>query len=159
MKVKLIPVDFMAAVQAATNRYITAAMGQWKGHLDPKQTTAQRLYNNIIGAMAEMAVAKAYGKWFIPRLNTFHNESDVFEDIEVRGTPRSDGSLIIRDNDMDTRRFILVVVTDMECELVGWCYGYEKTKLGTVRDPNSKAPAYFIPQSNLRKMDDFILDF
>jgi hypothetical protein len=159
MTVNIIPAEFMAAVQAATNRYITAAMGKWAGHLDPVQTTPQRLYNNIIGAMAEMAVAKAFNKWFVPRLNTFHNESDVLEDVEVRSTTRSDGSLIIRDNDPLSRRFILVVVTDMTCHLKGWCYGYEREALGTLRDPNSKAPAYFIPQPNLHDMQSFVMDF
>lgn len=159
MTVTLIPAEFMAAVQAATNRYITAAMGKWAGHLDPKQTTSQRLYNNIIGAMAEMAVAKAFNKWFVPRLNTFHNESDVLEDIEVRGTDVATNSLIIRDNDPLSRRFILVVVDDMTCHLKGWCYGNERKMLGDIRNPNNKAPAYFIPQLNLRDMESFVMDF
>lgn len=156
----LLPEEFALAVHAATNRFITQANKDARGgHRDPEQQAAKRMTNDILGAMGEIAVAKAYGRYFVPRLNVFHNKSDLFDDIEVRAAPIQNGSLILRDNDPDFRRYLLVIVDELRCSLRGWCYGYEREELGTLRDPNNMGAAHFIPQNKLHKMQDLIVDF
>jgi hypothetical protein len=151
--------EFSAAVDGANKRFIAAATGQWSGHRDPEQTEIKRMTNDIIAVMAEIAVAKALGIFFVPPLNTFHKEPDIQPDIEVRATPNRNYSLMIRDNDDLDRKFVLVIVSDLSCMIAGWCYGYERDDLGTVKDPNGMGAAHFVPQSNLRPFDELFTGF
>jgi hypothetical protein len=84
---------------------------------------------DVGGILAELVVGRKFSRTFLPAINTFHNQADVGEDIEVRSTPHLNGSLILRDNDDPGRRYVLVVVDPMRGFAVrGWIYGYEATK-------------------------------
>lgn len=159
MTVVLTKTEFSAAVDGANKRFVAAATGRWSGHRDPEQTEIQRMKNDIIAVMAEIAVAKALGVFFVPPLNTFHKEPDVAPDIEVRSTADENYSLIIRDNDNLDRKFVLVIVSDLSCRIAGWCYGHERDHLGRIRNPNGMGAAHFVPQSNLRPFDELLFGF
>lgn len=159
MTIVLTKTEFSAAVDGANKRFITAATGRWAGHRDPEQTEMQRMINNIIAVMGEIAVAKALGVYFVPPLNTFHKQPDVADDIEVRATAKPKYSLMIRDNDNLDRKFVLVIVSDLSCRIAGWCYGHERETLGKLEDPNDMGAAYFVPQSNLRPFDELVTGF
>lgn len=112
-------------------------------------------YDEVIGACGEIAVAKLGKFYFVPRLNEFHVVPDVFRDVEVRSTDRDDGCLVIRDNDVLERRFILAIVNDSDVVLAGWIYGTEGAKSEYLRNPNNHVPAWFIPSHKLRPMETF----
>lgn len=157
----ILPEEFSLAVHAATNRFITQANKDARGgHRDPEGHPAKRMVNDILGAIGEIAVAKAYARYFVPRLNVFHNKSDLFDDIEVRGTWIPKGRLILRKNDPDDRRYILVAVdNELNASLRGWCYGHQREEIGTWEDPTNTGFAHWISQSKLFPMKDFIVDF
>jgi hypothetical protein len=159
MTIVLTKTEFSAAVDGANKRFITAATGRWAGHRDPEQTEIKRMTNDIIAVMAEIAVAKALGVFFVPTFNTFHKQPDIEPDIEVRSTPEEDNSLLIRDNDDLDRKFVLVIVSDLSCRIAGWCYGYERDDLGRIRNPNGMGAAHFVPQFNLRPFDELLFGF
>ncbi len=119
------------------------------------RTWIKRFYDEVIGVCGEIAVAKLGKFYFIPGLNEFHVVPDVFRDVEVRSTDRDDGCLVIRDNDVLERRFILAIVNGSDVVLAGWIYGTEGAKSEYLRNPNNHVPAWFIPINKLRPMETF----
>lgn len=111
--------------------------------------------DEVIGACGEIAVAKLGKFYFVPRLNEFHSVPDVFRDVEVRSTDRDDGCLVIRDNDVLERRFILAILNDSDVVLAGWIYGTEGAKSEYLGNPNNNTSAWFIPINKLRPMETF----
>ena len=119
------------------------------------RTWIKRFYDEVIGVCGEIAVAKLGKFYFVPGLNEFHVVPDVFRDVEVRSTDRDDGCLVIRDNDVLERRFILAIVNGSDVVLAGWIYGTEGAKSEYLRNPNNHVPAWFIPSHKLRPMETF----
>jgi hypothetical protein len=119
------------------------------------RTWIKRFFDEVIGVCGEIAVAKLGKFYFVPRLNEFHAVPDVFRDVEVRSTDRDDGCLVIRDNDVLERRFILAIVNGSDVVLAGWIYGTEGAKSEYLRNPNNHVPAWFIPSHKLRPMETF----
>ena len=85
----------IASMQNGNNKNIHAYKSDWATDID--------------GACAELAVAKYYGVYWEPSVNTFHKQSDVSNGYEVRSTPKPDGCLIVRGNDKEDRTYILVI--------------------------------------------------
>ena len=104
-----------------------------------KSDLAEFLTRNVNGILAELVVGRKFDRFYLPSCNTFHNQADVGEDIEVRSTHHLNGSLILRDNDYPDRRYVLVIVRvgqSAEGEskedrarqgfaVKGWAYGHE----------------------------------
>jgi hypothetical protein len=111
--------------------------------------------NNIEGTLAEMAVAKALGLPFTPK-RPQHQDPDLGSDIQVRWTPKSANSLIVRQSDPRGHRFILVTGKAPSLTLRGWMVGAEATQPQYWRElDNGRPPAWFVPQSALRPMEDW----
>lgn len=107
---------------------------------------------DIEGAGAEMAVAKYRNVFWMGSIGKFKKEADV-SGMEVRSTTLEHGSLIIREGDNDDARFVLVVGKLPYKKIVGWIYGREAKQSKWLRAPNSREPAYFVPQNALRDVD------
>lgn len=135
------------AVSIASNRRAGAQTGD--------RDWVQRHYDEVIGACGEIAVAKLGKFYFVPGLNEFHNVPDVFRDVEVRATSNKNGMLVVRDNDVLERRFVLAIVRGSVVDLAGWIYGTEGAKSEYLRNPYNKTPAWFIPINKLRPMETF----
>lgn len=100
---------------------------------------------DTIGAIAEMAVAKHLGVYWEPTVNTF-KRPDV-AGLQVRSSHLVDACLIVRRNDSDRDRFVLVIVCDNECRIAGWCPGdFAKADMYWRKD------AWFVPQDDLLKL-------
>lgn len=104
------------------------------------------------GAMAEMAYAKAMGVYWPAGVGTF-KAPDVGS-VQVRATERHDNSLIIRSNDKDEDVYVLVTGSAPQYNIVGWIRGADGKNPSFVKTPNGGAPAYFVPQSKLRSMNE-----
>jgi hypothetical protein len=116
----------------------------------------RRIHEEFIGACGELAVAKSAGVFFLPSVNTFHRVPDFLSDYEIRSTDLPDGSLIVRDNDDNHRRYILATVVDDVVTLVGWIKGEDAKKQEFVRDPGGRRPSWFVPQSSLRPIEEVL---
>jgi hypothetical protein len=120
------------------------------------RTLEERLTEETVGILGELAVFNFLGKGKL-MINTFHNIADAGKDVECRATYKENGSLIVRDNDDDNRRYILATVNRNEVTLKGWLYGKEAKKPMFERNPNNYRPAWFVPQEYLNSMDSFEL--
>jgi hypothetical protein len=125
------------------------------GAKSDNRTWIKWFYDEVIGVCGEIAVAKLGKFYFVPGLNEFDSVPDVFRDVEVRSTDRDDGCLVIRDNDVLERRFILAIVNDSDVVLAGWIYGTEGAKSEYLGNPNNNTPAWFVPINKLRPMETF----
>lgn len=106
---------------------------------------------DIIGSIAEYAVAKHLNKYWEPATNT-QNLADLPGDVDtyqVRSTCWPNGQLIIHQRDKDEAPFILAVVTRNIIELKGWLYGHEGKHLGELRDHGDR----WIKQTQLHPME------
>jgi hypothetical protein len=116
----------------------------------------RRIHEEFVGACGELAVAKSAGVFFLPSVNTFHRVPDFLSDYEVRSTDLADGSLIVRDNDDDERRYILATVLGDVVNLVGWIKGSEAKKQEWLRDPGNRRPSWFVPQASLMPIEEVL---
>jgi hypothetical protein len=109
--------------------------GEWDAH--------------ILGACAEMAVAKhlgAYWEGVVDRPETLRGDVGT---VQVRSTTHRGGSLILHDRDKDDAMFYLVVASPPEFAIVGWIVGRDG-KVPGFFDASKPRPAYFVPQSALK---------
>ncbi len=143
------------AVNTARIRIIASASQGLNHATTYKRDALTRLKEEVVGACGEIGLGKATGQWFVPGLNTFHSVPDCLRDVEVRATDMSYGSLIVRDNDADDRRFVLAVVSGSRVSLMGWLWGRDAKQARWLRDPHGNRQAWFVPQRALRSMDEF----
>lgn len=155
MDVSLTLPEFDLAINTARLRIVASASRGLNDATTYERDMLTRLWEEIVGACGEIGLGKAAGQWFIPSVNTFHRVPDCLADVEVRSTDREDGSLIVRSNDADDRRYVLAVVSGTSVSLRGWTVGSEAKHSQYERDPNGNRPAWFVPQRDLRSMNDF----
>ena len=103
--------------------------------------------NEIEGALAEMAVAKAFGQYFDPNVGKY-GEADVGE-FHVRQTKYTDGHLRIEKHETHGK-YLLVTGAMGEYTIRGWIDA-EKARHEKFLCVKHKGrnPAYWIPQSEL----------
>jgi len=109
------------------------------------------LATDIRSCLAEMAVAKAYGQYWVPATNEFRElAADVGEDIHVRSTTLSNGRLILHER--DKRGWYCLVIDSLpEYKIVGWIHTDDGINKSFWSDPGTGRPAYFVPQYNLNE--------
>jgi len=106
---------------------------------------------HITGAIGESVLAKCLDKYWSCSVGTYKSCGDV-GDFEVRLTHRSDGSLIVRPNDVFERTFFLVTGTGHFYIVRGWLCGKDAQNPQWWRDPQGRGePGWFVPQSELHK--------
>lgn len=117
---------------------------------------------HIEGAGAELAVAKALGRYWTGAAVTMPDwlagaeaEADV-GGLQVRHTQRDDGCLIVNLDDEPAATFVLVTGRMPTYVLRGWLEGALAPARGTLR---GRAPgAYFVPQSELEALESLELE-
>jgi hypothetical protein len=97
---------------------------------------------------AEIAVAKALGIRYRPKLNGF-KAPDV-EHLHVRQTAHRDGSLIIRPGDPDGI-YVLVTGRCPTFTVVGWIHSSDAKQPHYWRAPDGGPGAWFVPQRKLSR--------
>jgi len=103
---------------------------------------------------SEIAVAKYFELTdFKPTHSTFKAAADVGNNIEVKWTKWRDGHLVVHNSDRDTDIAVLVVGRSPEYFLAGWIpVNAAKIK----RFWRHSEQNWWVTQSNLRPMEDFI---
>jgi hypothetical protein len=147
--------EFISAVESAKLRLTTSVAMGLNDATTYKRNWIERLTQETQGVCGEMALGKLAGVWFVPSVNTFHRVPDCFADTEVRATGLANGSLILRGNDPDDRRYILTIVDAPKVSIIGWLYGHEGKRDEFLRNPNGYRESWFVPQDCLRPMESF----
>ena len=112
---------------------------------------------DIEGAIAEMAVAKAFGIYWDGGKMGDLTQKDV-DKYQVRSTTYKNGCLLMTDRDHDNDMYILLLSYQQpNYTLAGWIYGREGMRKEYIRKPNEdRGACYFIPQDKLRSMDELL---
>lgn len=148
--VTLTPWEYKYCMDVAAVRMATSNGAGWNHASTYQRTYLKRTEEEVVGACGEMVVAKALDCYWIPSVNTFHVESDLRRDVEVRATAGTSNRLIVRANDPDDRMYVLVVGEPPTMTVVGWIYGHEAKRDEWRDNPHGHRPAWFVPQSALR---------
>ena len=106
---------------------------------------------DIEAALAELAVAKALGRyWQSPLLDNVASSTDL-RGVNVRHTTLPDGCLILHEADPDAIPFVLVRGVSPHFDVAGWCYGSEGKIAALWR--NLERPCFMVPASRLRQIE------
>ena len=109
---------------------------------------------DIESSCAEMAVAKALGFYWDNSVGTY-KEADIKPDIQVRQTEKEDGKLIVRPDDSDSDKYVLVTGKWGKFKIHGWLYGEEaKIERFIFKGYNGMPDAWFVPQQELRDLNE-----
>lgn len=106
---------------------------------------------NIEGAAAEMAVAKALDIYWSDAPRPDHGAGDVGP-YEVRST-RNRGLLIYQDDPVE-RVFVLVAGCAPRLEIVGWLVAHEAQQRHYWNDVDLRVPCFEVPREHLHDFDD-----
>jgi len=107
--------------------------------------------NDVVGAIAEYAVAKYLNVCWNPATNNVALK-DLPGDVgtyQVRSTTWPNGCLLIQESDKDEAPFILAVVNDRSVTLKGWVYGHEGKTIGDLKEYGTR----WVKQEQLHSMD------
>lgn len=111
--------------------------------------------DDIEGAMAEAAFAKAINKYWAPSIGTFKSLPDVHK-FEIRHTRLLNGRLIVRDRDKSDAVYVLVTGTFPKYKIVGGMSGLKAKQKKYLYGPNHRPPAYFVPQDQLMDINEIL---
>jgi hypothetical protein len=149
MEIKIEPMEFFHAVDTARSRMMVSMAMRMNAATTYERSLNQRMNEEVIGAVGEIAIAKTLNAFHIGSVNTFHRVPDCIADTEVRSTPLENGSLIIRDNDANDRYYVLVVGEAPKVRIVGWILGEDAKQDKWIRNPHGHRKAWFVPQEAL----------
>jgi hypothetical protein len=145
----------MRAIKIAETRFLEARAKNMNDATTYHSNYMEIMERDITGILGEMVVGRAIDPNYMPSVNTFHGTSDVVNGIEVRSTQHQNGSLIIRDNDDPSRKYVLVVVQPMiGFDIKGWVYGYEAKTDEWFKSDDGR-PAWWY-RGKLRQISDLL---
>jgi len=104
---------------------------------------------HIEGALGELAVAKVLNQFWSGTVNTFKAGGDLGSRVQIRTRSERWHELIVRDDDADDARYVLVVGTAPEYDVVGSKLGREARRAEWRKPHGGREEAYFVPQDQL----------
>lgn len=122
-----------------------------KGRKDNHGFSGENAWDiEIEGCAAEMAYCKMRGQYWNGSVCSF-KEADCGQNVQIRHTTLQKGSLIVREADNDDHYYVLVTGRAPVLTITGWIKGSDAKNPQFLKAPNGREPAYFIPQSALRR--------
>jgi len=121
--------------------------GVWKGD--------KALEIHLLGAAGEVAVASHLGmKHHLFKETEAKRGSDDLPGIDVKTRSKHSYDLIVQRNEKAEKKFVLVTIENQQTLIHGWCWGHEAMDEKYWADYARGRPAYFMPQSKLRAMEE-----
>lgn len=149
--VKFTQHELMLAAMAGAQRRICAL----QMNRPAKHGADDRPENNwqidIMGCMGEMAVSKAYKRYWFPAAyegDLKSLEGDV-EELQVRTTGYLDGHLIVYEYDKPATPYIFTIVREPWVKIAGWTTLEEAREVGDPRRSKTDM-CYWVKQQDLR---------
>lgn len=146
--VTLDPPDFDLAVAVGLRRFQESRASGRDHARSITRGWTERLRDETVGCLAELAVARAKDVEWSRSVNTFKRVPDV-DGHEVRATWRADGRLIVRDDDPGDRWFIFVTGDGPAMTIHGSIRGRDAKQDCWLSDPHGRRPSWFVPQHAL----------
>jgi len=154
VKIVLTPSEMVSAGAVGLQRHVANIAA---GRTDRHGATPGDFAPHILGALGEMATAKALGMFWSPS-STFatRNAGDLPGGVEVRTTGHPSGRLLLHPSDPDDRRYVLVVAAPPVFEVVGWLVGATGKQERWWSDPSGKGrPAFFVDRKALQPITEW----
>lgn len=137
-------------------------IGEYLGKRRMKQSTALQLKAcngaerildiDVIGALCELAFAKFMN--YYPGFTVGTYKANDVADFQVRGTKYLNGRLIVRANDKDTDKFVLVIAKgNGEFVIAGWLSGAEAKRIGRYEAKAGRDSAWWVEQAQLKEFE------
>jgi hypothetical protein len=108
------------------------------------------------GACGELVVAKALGTYWSGSVNTF-KVPDLGGNLQVRTRSEDNYELIVRINDSNDDRFVLVTGRAPIFHVRGWISGGAAKREEWLQTHAGRPAAYFVPQIALQPMHELII--
>lgn len=112
---------------------------------------------HLEGAAAELAFAKATGRYWSGSVNTFKDGGDVGA-IQVRMRMKHELPLYVRPTDRPDDIFVLVRGNQGSYRIVGWIMGAEAQNEDYKRKYTGWSPTYFVPDTVLHDPKNLVLE-
>lgn len=146
--INLTPAEIMMAATVGALRQAESMLhGREEAHGAPD--TDDPLYKHILGACGEIAVARAYERYWGGDVNTF-KRADIGHLLQIRMRSRHDWDLIVRPDDNPDHAFMLVTGDPTKMRVHGWCWGRDAKNPDWFKPHGGRPPAYFVPKSFLK---------
>lgn len=150
-QITLKPAEYFHAAYAGFFRQATNIC---RGRVDAYNFNGNGYDVHVLGAIGEYVVARTLGIfWSGP--GTLR-ASDVGRHIQVRTRSRHDYELIVHPNDEDDAPFVLVTGQGLDYVVHGWIMGRDGKQREWWNDPARGRPAYFVPHTALRAMEELV---
>jgi len=107
---------------------------------------------HIEGACGELAVAKLLGVFWDGSVNTW--KANDLPGIQVRTRSKHGYDLLLRDDDADEARWVLVTGRCPAYVVHGWISGADAKRPEYLQAYGGRPPAFFVPSSRLRPIDE-----
>lgn len=107
---------------------------------------------HIEGAAAEMAVAKACGRYWDPVWSEIDRTRGDIGQLQVRSTMRPNGCLLLHPEDSDESMFVLVTGIAPNFQIRGCIRGHQGKQEQHWRTDTGR-PAFFVPQRALQPVE------
>jgi hypothetical protein len=155
--------DIILAVKVGVSRQTMQADAKRKNRYGLPEDNKKALEVHVLGAKAELAVAKALGRPWEGKF--FDNDTWIevkdkvhdVEGVEVRSTNHRNGGLLLHPADKDSSRFVLVVATDDPVFLLaGWCYASDGKTVSNWVELQRGRPCYRVGQTDLRPIEELV---
>ncbi len=154
MNVRLSTDELYVAAITGAHRHITT-IGKGSDRPERRGSKPNTPWEaDIEAAAAELVVARTAGMYPTAIIFDGHvAKADVGENIHVRWTLEHDRCLIVRPGkDPEDGFFFLVTGQAPDYVIRGWITGRDARQDRFVRDPGGVAPAWFVPQSELKPL-------
>lgn len=150
-EIELTQMEIFTAASAGVRRRMSAIR---HGRIQPYGDPGENVWDiDIESAAAEMSVARAVDAFWTPVVRKPEELEGDCGAYQVRSTWRSNGRLIIHDEDLDDAVFIFVTGRIPTFTICGWMFGWEAKDIRFWKE-DAPRPAFFVPQDALSKMDD-----
>jgi hypothetical protein len=104
------------------------------------------------GACGEVAIAKMLGVFWDGSVNTW--SAHDLPGLQVRTRSRHDYELLVRPCDCNETPWVLVTGKCPNYRVRGYVYGREAKRREWLQSYGGRPPAYFVPHSNLRSVEE-----
>jgi hypothetical protein len=113
----------------------------------------QRRFDDVNGHCGEIAFCRCLGIDWTPDINAFHDIPDILNIFEIRTTHYPHGRLIIRDDENQSRCFVLITGNAWQIPrtmtLRGYIWGHKAAQPEFLDNPHNHRPSWFVPQTAL----------
>jgi hypothetical protein len=154
--VRLTVSELYLASMVGVRRHVTAlSRGQADRNGADRMDASAAYYAHINGAQGECAAAKALLTFWLMSVDARKEEPDLLPDWQVRTRTQVGYDLIVRSDDRDDQRFVLVIGNGPTFDVCGWIWGRDAKDEQWLRDRGERgAPAFWVPRSALRPLGE-----